>query len=92
MDQHSCNESFDTEILMRDHWLTCLKIPQSDGYSALLMPDATKEPAPRMRLPTTIMGDRGRSRTEPLLPRSDGVAEGESDSAPLDTLNDELEV
>ena len=32
MDQHSCYESFDTKILMKDHWLTFLKIPQSDGY------------------------------------------------------------
>ena len=67
---------------MRDHWLTCLKIPQSDRYSALVMPDAITEPAPRLRMPATIMGDRGRSRTEPLLPRSDKGAEGESDSAP----------
>ena len=57
-----------------------------------MLPDATKEPAHRMRLPSTIMGDRGRARTEPLLPRSDGVAEGRLDSAPLNTLNDELDV
>ena len=79
---------------MRDHWLTCLKIPQSDGYSALMMHDATKEPAPRLRLPTTIMGDnnRGRARTEQLLPSVEGVSEGESDNAPVDNLNELLDV
>ena len=58
------------------------------------MPDATKEPAPRFRLPTTIRGDnnRGRARTEQLLPRVEGVSEGESDNAPVDNLNEELDV
>ena len=54
------------------------------------MPDATNELAPRMKLPSTIKGDRWRARTVPLLPRSDGVAEGELDSAPLDTLDVDL--
>ena len=51
MDQHSGYEKFDTEIHMSDHLLTCLKIPQSDGYAALVLLDATKEPAPRMKRP-----------------------------------------
>ena len=67
MDQHSGYEKFDTE---RDHRLICLKFPQSDGYAVLLLPETTKEPAPRMKLLSTQKGDRGRARTVPLLPRS----------------------
>ena len=63
-DQHSSYECFDTEVLMRDHWLTCLKIPQSDGYATLVF---TKEPARRMKLPLTMKGHRGRARTEPIV-------------------------
>ena len=55
-------------ILIRDHWLTCLKIPQSDGYSALVMPNPTTEPAARMKLPSNIKGDRGRARTARTVP------------------------
>ena len=78
-------EKLYTGILMEDHWLTCLKIPQSDGYGAIVLPETTKEPAPRMKLTATQKGDRGRARTVPLLPRSARVADGELDDAILDT-------
>ena len=44
-----------------------------------------------MKLPSTQKGNRGRARTKTLLPRSDEVAEGELDSALLDTLEVELD-
>ena len=47
----------------------CLKIPLSDGYNALKLPDSTKEPTRNMMLPSTMRGTaRGRARTEPLIP------------------------
>ena len=50
-DQHSSYECFDTEELMRVHWEKCLKIPLSDGYHMLVLPDSTKEPARKVKLP-----------------------------------------
>ena len=70
---------------MREHWLTCHKISLMDGFSALVLPDATKEPAPRMKLPSTQKGDRGRARTAALVPRSARAAVGELDNSILDT-------
>ena len=61
--------AFDNEVLMGAHWLTCLNIPQSDGYKVFVVPDSIKEPARRMKLPSTMKGHRGRARTEPLVPR-----------------------
>ena len=55
---------------MRKHWLTCHKISLTDGFSALVLPDATKDPVPRMKLPSTQKGDMGRARTVALVPRS----------------------
>ena len=51
-------ENFDTENLMREHWLTCHKISLTDGFAALVLLDATKEPASRR-------SNRGRARTVP---------------------------
>ena len=53
-DQHSSYECFDTEELMRVHWEKCLKIPLSEGYNMLVLPDSTKEPARKVKLPSTV--------------------------------------
>ena len=98
--QHSSYECFDTEALMRAHWLTCLKIPQSDGYEAHVLPDSTKEPAIRIKLPSTMKGHRGRARTEPLVPRplepkpveESEESEFELEASLLDTQDKEFKV
>ena len=49
-DLHSDYECFDTEDLMGEHWLKCLKIPLSGGYNMFVLPDSTKEPAEKVKL------------------------------------------
>ena len=39
LDQHSGYDKFDTENLMREHWLTCHKISLTDGFAAFVLPD-----------------------------------------------------
>ena len=98
-DQHSSYESFNTEVLMRAQWLTSLKNQQLDGYEVLMLPDSTKEPARRMKLPSTMKGNRGRARTKPLLPRAKPLepkpaeeSEGQLDISLLDTQDGEIKV
>ena len=62
-DVHSNYECFGTEDLMREHWLKCLKIPLSDGYHMLVLPDSTKEPAKKVKLPIVVAaGHKKRGR------------------------------
>ena len=56
-DQHSSYECFNTEELMRVHWEKCLKILLSDGYHMLVLPDSTKEPARKVKLPVALAGE-----------------------------------
>ena len=49
--------------------------------------NSTKEPAPRIKLPSTVKGDRGRARTVKLVPRSVSVSVGELDPTTLDTAD-----
>ena len=72
-DQHISYECFETEELMRVHSEKCLKIPLSDGYNMLVLPDSTKEPARKVKLPSTVKGytrgrGRGRAMMGPLIP------------------------
>ena len=76
---------------MREHWLTCHKISLTAGFAALVLPETSKEPAPRKKLPSTQKGDRGRARTVARVARSARVADGELENALLDTLDDELD-
>ena len=63
LDVHSDYECFDTEVLMREHWLKCLKIPLSDEYNMLVLPDSTKEPAKKVKLPIVVAaGHKKRGR------------------------------
>ena len=55
------------------------------------MPDSTKEPTRRMKLPSTIKGNRGRARNEPIEPKSAEVSEGEMDCSILDSHDEELD-
>ena len=53
-----------TEVLMKEHWLKGLKIPLSDEYNMLVLPDSTKEPAKKMKLPVVVAaGQKKRGRT-----------------------------
>ena len=54
-DVHSNYEFFDTEDLMREHWLKWLKIPLSDGYHMLVLLDSTKEPVRKVKLPIAMV-------------------------------------
>ena len=72
MDQQSRYEKFE---------LKCHKISLMDVFAAFVLPDATKEPAPRINLPSTMKGDRGRARTVKLVPRSERVSVGELDQS-----------
>ena len=49
---------------MREHWLKCLKIPLSDGYHMLVLPDSTKEPAKKVKLPIVVAA--GHKRGGPM--------------------------
>ena len=89
MDQHSGYDKFDTENLMREHWLTCHKISLTDGFAAFVLPDATKEPVPIMKLPSKQKGDRGIARTFELVPKSDRESEDELDNFILETPDDD---
>ena len=60
-----------------------------DGLAAFVLPDATKEPAPRIKLPSTMKGDRGRARTVELVPRSASVAASELDQYILDSADED---
>ena len=53
-DVHSDNQCFDTDILMRDHWEKCHKIALIDEFNMLVLPDSTKEPAQKVKLPTLV--------------------------------------
>ena len=38
-DVHSDYECFDTEIQMREHWEKCYKIPLTDKFNMLVLPE-----------------------------------------------------
>ena len=57
-DVHSNYECFKTEELMKENWLKCVKIPFSDGYHMLVLPDSTKEPARKLKLPMAVAAAR----------------------------------
>ena len=55
------------------HWEKCLKISLSDGYHMLVLPDSTKEPARKVKLPVAVAGYTrgkafGRAMMGPLVP------------------------
>ena len=54
-DVHSNYECFDTEDLMREHWLKCLKITLSNEYHMLVLLDSTKEPVRKVKLPIAVV-------------------------------------
>ena len=68
-DKHTKYEKFETEELKRENWQKCYDIALSDGFEPFVLPDATKELAPMIRLLSTVKGDRGRARTVPLVAR-----------------------
>ena len=39
---------------MRDHWAKCYKIALIDEFNMLVLPDSTKEPAQKVKLPTLV--------------------------------------
>ena len=58
---------------MRVHWEKCLKIPLSDGYHMLVLPDSTKDPARKVKLAVAVAGYTGgkafgRAILGPLFP------------------------
>ena len=104
-DVQSDYEFFDTEVLMREHWLKCLKIPLSDKYNMLVLPDSTKEPAKKVKLPVVVAAGqkkRGRTGGNPAYGNPDygnpektvvevpSVSEGEHDVSTL-TKNSEID-
>ena len=56
-----------------------------------VLPDATKEPAHRIKLSPEVNGDRRRARTVKLVPRFVSVAAGELDPAMLNTADEDPE-
>ena len=40
-----------TEILMREQWEKCHKIPLTDEFNLLVLPNSTKEPTKKVKLP-----------------------------------------
>ena len=73
----------------------CVNQDQHSSYESFatlanLSENPTKEPARRMKLPSTIKGNRGRARNEPIEPKSAEVSEGEMDCSILDSQDKEL--
>ena len=60
--EHNKYGKFDSKELMREHWQKCHDIALTDVFEPFVLPDATKEPGPLLRLPSTVKGDRGRNR------------------------------
>ena len=102
---HSDYECFDTEVLMREHWLKCLKIPLSDEYNMLVLPNFTKDPAKKVKLPVVVAsGQKKRGRTggntvygnpdygnpEKTVVEVSSVSDGEHDVSTL-TKNTEID-
>ena len=54
MDKHAKFEKFDSEELMRAHWLKCHSIELTEVFVPFVVPGATIEPAPKFN----IMGDK----------------------------------
>ena len=88
---------------MREHWKKCLKIPLSDGYHMLVLPDSTKVPAKKVKLPLASAGYTrgkafGRAMMGPLVPMPLTVdpkpvevsddSEGEPDASILDKYHE----
>ena len=67
-DRHDQFKQFDTEVLMRAHWLECHQIQLDEIFLMMLVPDMCKEPAnvPHLNLP-------GVSGTQVVLPGASGT-------------------
>ena len=69
MYQHSRYKKFDTEELMSEYWQKCHKITLTDWFAPFVLADATKEPSPRMKLPSTVKGESQDCRTRSVSTR-----------------------
>ena len=49
VDKHATVKIFDTEALMRAHWLECYSIELNDVIASHELPDSTNKPAPRLK-------------------------------------------
>ena len=68
LNKHTKCEKFNTEELKMEHWQICHDIALTDVFDPFVLPDAIKELSPRLRLPSTVKGDRGRARQVRLWP------------------------
>ena len=82
-------EKFNSKELIWEHWQKCHDIELTDVFEPFVLPDATKEPTPMLRLPSTVKGDSGRTRQVPLVARPVNEPVGALDIAFLDTHDED---